>query len=303
VKVIGVGDLDKLTILRGCPSIPGLPGTQGPAGSTVQLKVIGVGDSDKLSILRGCPGTQGTQGPPGPAGSKGDKGSAGIPGKLGPPGLKGERGISGDKGQKGDKGSAGVAAPGTSMNCKDWLNYGSSISGWYTIFTPKGRPLSVLCDMETDGGGWTVFQRRVDGSINFFRDWNSYKRGFGRQQSEFWLGNENLHLVTSTATSEWRGVSELHPEFGNFTGGDAGDSLSGHKNKPFSTKDRDNDASSTNCAERYRGAWWYSQCHVSNLNGLYLRGNHSSFANGINWKSGRGHHYSYKVTEMKFRPQ
>ncbi|OCT66968.1 hypothetical protein XELAEV_18038250mg [Xenopus laevis] len=86
----------------------------------------------------------------------------------------------------------------------------------------------------------------------------------------------------------------------SFMGGDAGDSLSGHKNFSFSTKDRDN---KSNCAHTFKGGWWYETCHYSNLNGLYLHGNHTSYANGVNWSTGRGYHYSYKVSEMKFRPQ
>ena len=72
---------------------------------------------------------------------------------------------------------------------------------------------------------------------------------------------------------------------------------------PFTTKDQDNDNwGGHNCAIMYKGAWWYGRCHNSNLNGLYLRGNHSSFANGVNWFHWKGHHYSLKRTEMKIRP-
>lgn len=81
----------------------------------------------------------------------------------------------------------------------------------------------------------------------------------------------------------------------------AGDSLKSHDDNFFSTKDQDNDQSSGNCAKQYSGAWWYGRCHVSNLNGLYLRGPHESYANGINWSSGKGYKYSYKMSEMKFR--
>ena len=71
----------------------------------------------------------------------------------------------------------------------------------------------------------------------------------------------------------------------------------------FSTKDQDNDqASGTSCAILYEGAWWYNACHGSNLNGRYLNGNHSSYANGVNWYSWKGHHYSAKRAEIKIKP-
>ncbi|KAM4663336.1 LOW QUALITY PROTEIN: ficolin-1-B-like [Discoglossus pictus] len=291
------------------------------------VKVIGVGDSDRLTILRGCPGLPGgpgQTGAPGPAGAKGDKGTAGIPGKMGPQGIKGDKGIPGTKGQKGDKGDPGEAAKGDAKNCKEILDQGASLNGWYTIYLPTGAPLPVLCDMETDGGGWTVFQRRLDGSVDFFQDWSSYKRGFGSQWGEFWLGNDNIHQLTSKGTFQLRfdftdfdnnrtfarynnfkiaGESQNYTvSVGAFTDGDAGDSFY-HNNAAFSTKDRDNDSSPSHCAQVYKGAWWYRSCHHSNLNALYLKGDQKTSANGMNWKSGKGFKYSYKVSEMKIRPQ
>ena len=84
--------------------------------------------------------------------------------------------------------------------------------------------------------------------------------------------------------------------------GTAGDSLSYHHGMAFSTKDRDNDKDGGNCATKYKGAWWYKHCHSSNLNGRYLQGKHSSFANGVNWYHCKGHHYSAKRAEMKIKP-
>jgi len=82
-----------------------------------------------------------------------------------------------------------------------------------------------------------------------------------------------------------------------------GDSLSAHKNKKFSTKDQDNDLhASASCAKVYKGAWWYARCHASNLNGLYLGGPHTSFADGVNWQTWTGYYYSLKISEMKIRP-
>lgn len=71
----------------------------------------------------------------------------------------------------------------------------------------------------------------------------------------------------------------------------------------FSTKDRDNDYNADdNCAEKFKGSWWYKNCHLSNLNGFYHLGRHDSFADGVNWKTWKGYHYSVKRVEVKMRP-
>lgn len=300
-----------------------------------EVKIVGVGDSDKLTILRGCPGTPGFPGQKGEIGAPGEKGEQGpaaAPGKMGPPGQKGEnggygvkgepgvQGIQGQKGEKGDPPSPGYEA----RNCKELLEAGFTISDWHTIFLEGKKPLKVLCDMHTDGGGWIVFQKRMDGSVDFYRDWNSYKIGFGSYLTEFWLGNDNIHQITSSGSWELYvdlqdfdsvryfanyssfkilGESEKYKlELGNFISGNAGDSMTYHNGMQFSTLDQDNDPDTRHCAQDYKGAWWYNQCHFSNLNGLYLPGNHGTYAVGINWRYGKGYNYSYKQSEMKIRP-
>ena len=85
--------------------------------------------------------------------------------------------------------------------------------------------------------------------------------------------------------------------------GTAGDSLASHHNMPFSTTDQDNDQDpGESCAIAFEGAWWYYKCHAANLNGRYLNGSHSSYANGVNWYHWKGHHYSAKRAEMKTKP-
>jgi len=182
--------------------------------------------------------------------------------------------------------------------------------------------------METDGGGWTVFQRRMDGTVDFYRNWTDYQQGFGNLTGEFWLGLDKIHRLTSTGTElrvdlrDFEGNS-AYAKYSSFSVGDsaskyilsvsgysgtAGNSLSrlGHADQngqKFSTRDQDNDATGDgySCAQTYKGAWWYSACHHSNLNGLYHGGAHSSFADGVNWYTWKGFYYSLKFTEMKVR--
>ena len=93
----------------------------------------------------------------------------------------------------------------------------------------------------------------------------------------------------------------IHTELCLFSG-TAGDSLDHHRGSAFSTKDRDNDANSAgSCALIYKGAWWYNNCHVSNLNGLYLNGKIS--AQGMVWYDWKNSYYSVKKSEMKIRPK
>ena len=83
--------------------------------------------------------------------------------------------------------------------------------------------------------------------------------------------------------------------------GTAGDSLGYHRGMFFTTKDRDNDKYSGNCASSYKGAWWYNSCHFSNLNGLYLNGKNDP--KGVDWRRWKNTYYSVKKSEMKIRPK
>ncbi|XP_020029502.1 ficolin-1 isoform X3 [Castor canadensis] len=303
VKIVGLGAQEKVAIIQSCPVFAGLPGPKGEPGS---------------------PAGRGQRGPPGSPGKMGPAGNKGEPGDIGPPGDRGEKGAKGASASLGEKELGDMLCQTGARSCKDVLAQGNFLTGWYTIYLPDCRLLTVLCDMDVDGGGWTVFQRRVDGSVDFFRNWESYKRGFGNLGTEFWLGNDYLYLITAKGNHELRidlrdfqgeasyakyssfqvsGEQEKYKlVLGQFVGGTAGDSLAKHGDMPFTTHDQDNDMNSEkNCASVFQGAWWYKNCHQSNLNGRYLPGSHESYANGINWLTGRGPNYSYKVSEMKIR--
>ena len=197
---------------------------------------------------------------------------------------------------------------GTYIDCRDAYEQGLTQSGVYNI-QPDSKPaFEAYCDMTTDGGEWTTFQRRQDGSQDFFLYWTDYENGFGNISNEFWLGLAHMHRLTaSTARTELRVDLEdssgntryaQYTDFGigdastNYVltvagySGTAGDSLTQHNNFPFSTRDRDNDNSRGNCAQSYTGAWWFTSCFHAHLNGLY---------NNIHWNG-------LKVfSEMKLR--
>ncbi|KAL1477008.1 hypothetical protein MTO96_017874 [Rhipicephalus appendiculatus] len=86
--------------------------------------------------------------------------------------------------------------------CSDLLRYGQHKSGVFRIYHLKAfrTGQDVYCDMEADGGGWTVIQRRGQFGnrvFNFYRDWNEYAQGFGSPNQEYWIGNEALNALTS----------------------------------------------------------------------------------------------------------
>ncbi|XP_074871964.1 ficolin-2-like [Carettochelys insculpta] len=289
--------------------------------------------NSKCCGIRGPPGFPGARGLPGLPGPEGPRGVPGFPGVRGPPGLQGIPGEPGRIGERGEPGLPGlkdeealndVLCKKGAKNCKELLARGHVLSGWYTIYSKGCVAITVLCDMDTDGGGWIVFQRRVDGSVDFHRNWDAYKKGFGSQLTEFWLGNDNIHLLTSLGKNELRidlsnfenkkyfakyktfQISSESEQYtlilGDMVEGDAGDSLAYHKDMKFSTADHDNDLDQDNCASTFQGAWWFKNCHEAHLNGAYLPGAHSNAGHGVLWKHGLGDKYSYKLSEMKFRP-
>ena len=154
-----------------------------------------------------------------------------------------------------------------------------------------------------------------------FRGWADYVAGFGQLKGEHWLGLEKIHCLTTR-----RPRTELRVDLADFEGnykyahysffsvgnsgtkyrldiagytGTAGDSLAYHNGMQFSTKDRDNDQGRENCATSWKGAWWYKNCHQSNLNGLYLSGQHNE--QGVSWHHFRPGGLSQKFAQMKLR--
>ena len=95
-------------------------------------------------------------------------------------------------------------------NCAEVYKSGKKISGVYKINPDGLGEFEVFCDQKTAGGGWTVFQKRRDGSVDFFRAWDDYKRGFGDLNGEFWLGLDKIHRLTVSGGYKLRVDLEDH---------------------------------------------------------------------------------------------
>ncbi|KAF3687852.1 Fibrinogen gamma chain Precursor [Channa argus] len=205
--------------------------------------------------------------------------------------------------------------PLTGTDCQDVANKGATTSGLYLIKPVKAtKQFLVYCEIDSFGRGFTVIQRRRDGSVDFNKNWIQYKEGFGYlspdDTTEFWLGNDKIHLLTTSSTVptvlrielvDWDGQKRyadyhtfrLGPEadmyrltYSFYLGGDAGDAFDGydfgddvsdkfytsHNGIQFSTHDKDNDKYDGSCARQDGSGWWMNRCHAAHLNGKYYQG-------------------------------
>ena len=186
-----------------------------------------------------------------------------------------------------------------------------------------GATNQALCDMETDGGGWLVIQRRIEnGTVDFYRNWTDYVQGFGDLEGEFWYGLENIHCLTTQDDVELRielgngatpsivwtyqlfrvgGASTKYTlTIGEGTGvGGTYDAMAYHNGSAFTTPDMDNDLWNGNCAIVYQGPWWHSSCYSANLNARHEFPDHFG---RIYWYNEGTYNYFSNV-EMKIRPK
>ncbi|XP_063410134.1 ryncolin-4-like [Mytilus trossulus] len=198
-------------------------------------------------------------------------------------------------------------------DCSD-LNKDRHKSGIYKISPDSGSSFNVYCDMDIDNGGWTVFQRRQDGKVDFYRDWKDYEDGFGNPKKEFWLGNKKLHKLTTTGNftlrvdlSDFSG-NKAYAKYKSFSiasasnkfkltisgySGNSGDGMGEVNGRPFVTKDQD----LHNCAVRLKGAWWVRNCTTSCLNSEYK----GSLWHGISWYIWKNKAATIKTAVMMIR--
>ena len=188
-------------------------------------------------------------------------------------------------------------------DCYDLRCYGLSEGqdGPHIIYpdTAKLPSLNVSCDQEAHGGGWIMYQRRVDGTLNFTRTFEEYKSGFGDNgdnTTELWLGNENVYQLLQSYGNK---VVDLRIEVDAFDG-DLGWIESSSftmrneanqygvrwatttaskpsmvsqwdKHKTHSFKTFDKPGTGVRCLTVYKGGWWYtSVCGLVLLNGEYI---------------------------------
>lgn len=175
--------------------------------------------------------------------------------------------------------------------------------------------------MDTPPGGWLVIQRRSNGKEDFNRYWQEYRHGFGQVESEFWLGLDNIFLLSTQHHYEMRidmwdfNDNRVHALYKNFKldgerdkyrlhvhnfEGSVRDGLKKHNGVVFSTPDQDNDNyPNYHCAREWHAGWWYDNCWFVLLNGRYY--NTSMVDNrGIAWNDWKP--FQLRRTEMKIRP-
>ncbi|XP_078694771.1 uncharacterized protein LOC144923807 [Branchiostoma floridae x Branchiostoma belcheri] len=215
------------------------------------------------------------------------------------------------------------------LDSTDSYNQGQKDSGVYSI-QPRDSDyvFRAWCEFE-DGGAWTVIQRRQDGSVDFFRNWQEYKDGFGDVAGEYWLGNSNIYRLTNQAKYKLRIDLEdfngrtFFAEYSHFRveneaddyrlrlgnhSGNIGDGMAKlDRDQPFTTKDHGAKQGS-HCASVQKTGWWFGKVCLNwaNLNGMYKdSGEYTGEQNGIFWFPlrliGYSKQHSLKKVTMKLR--
>ncbi|XP_048469935.1 angiopoietin-related protein 4-like [Rhincodon typus] len=211
-------------------------------------------------------------------------------------------------------------------DCHQLYLEGQRTANVYKIQPIGSKPFEAFCQM-TEEGGWTVTQRRRDGSVDFDRLWQAYKDGFGNLTGEFWLGLEKLYTIVRQGgyllrieLEDWENHTEyteypfsLGSEATDYTmtlkspvSGNLKNAISESSGLGFSTRDQDHDLKfNMSCAKHLTGGWWFTTCGQANLNGKYFtskpRQRHER-KRGIFWKPWKGRNYPLKTTTMMIRP-
>ncbi|KAI8796298.1 BgiBsFReDn1 [Biomphalaria glabrata] len=191
-----------------------------------------------------------------------------------------------------------------------------SAASYQSVIFSSG--LKVMCDTKTDGGGWIIIQRRINGNVDFYKTWKEYRDGFGDiENGDFYLGNENIYMLTSKRQYELRVDLEFsnkryYAKYASFQlgaendgyrlsvqgySGNMTDNLAYSNNRKFTTFDQDHDDYAGNCALDYTGGWWYGSCTEANLNGMYGRTTYK----GLLWVSLTSLSGGITFAEMKIR--
>ncbi|XP_065064890.1 fibrinogen-like protein A [Rhopilema esculentum] len=210
------------------------------------------------------------------------------------------------------------------QDCGDVRKSGETVSGVYEIKPDHNWKANVFCDFVYGSQDWIVFQRRIDASVDFYRNWASYKNGFGDTNGNFWIGLDTLHRLAAPGRGAILRIDMKHhnspttqyyAEYSSFEVGDeasgykllsrgysgnAGDSMAFHDGMKFTTYDRDNDKSRENCANNFKGAWWYKSCQHASLNGLFPTTSTTS-PTYMGWLGIDGKHGNVMFSEMKLK--
>ncbi|XP_045625344.1 tenascin-N [Procambarus clarkii] len=219
--------------------------------------------------------------------------------------------------------------------CREAMKEGGSRTGVTQIQPAYDMPLKrVWCEQSVEGGGWTVMlrRRRQDPQLDFRRSWDTYARGFGDPDGEYWIGLETLYRLTKgnpyslrvhmtwedeEATSLYHFFS-VGPSRSNDHGYElsvggynesstGGDAMEYHNGMDFTTYDSDNDgATGGSCSEwSGGGGWWFNFCYYSNPTGIYPPAGlpeSTKVDHLLEWRKWQGYYTYLSSLTMMIRP-